>query len=119
MRTPFSTLPRSVTMRRRLAQLLVMAAQLVLLFVPLAEAHADRALRAHVEAPRSTPHPGQHDQKFCPACTLLSMHGRVEPRAQVPSIVQCVTCTAPRPVVRIATVGNRVSSSSRAPPVSP
>ena len=119
MRFSLSTLAHPTKLLRRLGQALAVVTQLVVLVAPLAEAHAEREMRAHAEAPRSAPHPGQHDQKSCPACVLLSMHGRVEDRAEVPSIVQCVSCAAPDVVAGIVVSPHRVSNSSRAPPVSP
>ena len=118
MRLSLSSLAHPTKLLRRLGQALAVVTQLVVLVAPLAEAHVDREMRAHAEAPRSAPHPGQHDQKSCPACVLFSMHGRAESRAEVPSIVQCVTCAAPDVVVGIAAAHHRVSNSSRAPPVS-
>jgi hypothetical protein len=53
---------------------LVLVTQLVALVAPLAEAHEEQPLSAHVEAPRTTPHPGHHVGE-CPACMLLSVHG--------------------------------------------
>src|SRR5690349_12809863 len=59
---------------RRVGRALVLATQLVVLVAPLAEAHDERPLSAHVEAPRTVPHPGHHADE-CPACMLLSVHG--------------------------------------------
>jgi hypothetical protein len=104
-------------MMRRLGQILTIVTQLVVVLAPIAEGHADRVLSGHMEAPRNTPHPGQHDEKLCPACVLLSMHGRVEHRTEFPSIVRRVAAAAPQAVVGTVSQGSRHSNSSRAPPL--
>jgi len=100
---------------RRVGRALVLVTQLVALVAPLAEAHEERPLSAHVEAPRTVPHPGHHAGE-CPACVLLSVHGCPAARPQLEP------CERERVVVpRMAEVhagsgGRSLSNSSRAPP---
>ena len=100
---------------RRFGRALVLATQLVVLVAPLAEAHDERPLRAHVEAPRTVPHPGHHADE-CPACMLLSVHGCPAERPHL-DVCERERGVAPRQsaVVMIAT-GHDLSNSSRAPP---
>jgi hypothetical protein len=100
---------------RRIGRALVLATQLVVLVAPLAEAHDERPLSAHVEAPRTVPHPGHHADE-CPACMLLSVHGRPaeRPRLDVREREQSVV---PRQsVVLVVSAARDLSNSSRAPP---
>ena len=100
---------------RRVGRALVLVTQLVALVAPLAEAHEDRPLRAHVEGPRTTPHPGHHADE-CPECILLSVHGCP---AERPRLGECEyeRSVAPRQSTMVAVSSTRtVSNSSRAPP---
>jgi hypothetical protein len=100
---------------RRLGRALVLATQLVVLVAPLAEAHEERPLRAHVEAPRTIPHPGHHADE-CPACMLLSVHGCPAERPQL-GICDRERSVAPRQsAVLIVSASRDLSNSSRAPP---
>lgn len=117
-----TSVSRSVAARqhwfRRLGRYLAIVTQLVMMLAPLAESHADRELRAHVEGPRSVPHPGQHHPDSCPACQLLSLHGRVAERAQLPDLVLEVMASAPGTAFHASGATVVPSNSSRAPPVS-
>jgi hypothetical protein len=100
---------------RRVGRALVLVTQLVALVAPLAEAHEERPLSAHVEAPRTTPHPG-HYVGECPACMLLSVHGCPAETAQLGEFER-EQCVVPRQsVVQVAVAGRSLSNSSRAPP---
>ena len=115
MNVPFARSPRQLWFRR-FGRLLVLVTQLVALVAPLAEAHEDRPLRAHVEAPRTVPHPGQHAGS-CPACVLLSVHGCPAAAPHLEEVVREAGIVPPRSVVRVATSSRSVSNSSRAPPL--
>ena len=100
---------------RRFGRALVLVTQLVALVAPLAEAHEERPLSAHVEAPRTVPHPGHHAGE-CPACMLLSVHGFPVER---PSLEVCEheQCVVPRQSAeQVVSTGRHLSNSSRAPP---
>jgi len=100
---------------RRAGRALVLVTQLVALVAPLAESHEERPLSAHVEAPRTTPHPGHHVGE-CPACMLLSVHGCPAARAQLEEFER-EACVLPRqPAAQVATTARNLSNSSRAPP---
>jgi hypothetical protein len=101
---------------RRFGRVLLLVTQLVALVAPLAEAHEERGLSAHVEAPRTVPHPGHHADS-CPACMLLSVQGcpAASPRLEEFGRERCVVNR--RSVVQVAARGRSVSNSSRAPPL--
>ena len=100
---------------RRVGRALVLVTQLVALVAPLAEAHEERPLRAHVEAPRTVPHPGHHADE-CPACMLLAVHGRPAERPHFDAR-ECERCAVPRQsAAHVATAVRDLSNSSRAPP---
>jgi len=101
---------------RRFGRALLLVTQLVVLVAPLAEAHEEQPLSAHVEAPRTVPHPGHHADS-CPACMLLTVHGcpAAAPRLEEFSRERCVVPR--RSVVQVAARARRVSNSSRAPPL--
>ena len=92
--------------------------QLVVLLAPIAETHADRQLSAHVEGPRTVPHPGQHNTDSCPACQLLSVLGRGVERSQLPDLVRVVAPSVPATTAAALGATLVVSNSSRAPPLS-
>ncbi|HEX5971900.1 MAG TPA: hypothetical protein VFY85_08250 [Gemmatimonadaceae bacterium] len=100
---------------RRFGRALVLATQLVVLVAPLAEAHDNRPLGAHVESPRTVPHPGHHVDE-CPACLLLSVHGRPaeRPRLELCERERCVV--ASQATEQVVAAGRHPSNSSRAPP---
>lgn len=100
---------------RRVGRALVLVTQLVALVAPLAEAHEELPLSAHVEAPRSTPHPGHHVGE-CPACMLLSVHGVPAAPAQLEEFEREQGVAPRQPVVQVATAAGDLSNSSRAPP---
>jgi len=100
---------------RRLGRALVLATQLVVLVAPLAEAHDDRPLRAHVEAPRTVPHPGHHADE-CPACMLLSVHGCPAGRPQLELCERERNVVPRQSAVLVASASRGLSNSSRAPP---
>ena len=100
---------------RRFGRALVLATQLVVLVAPLAEAHDDQPLRAHVEAPRTVPHPGHHVDE-CPACLLLSVHSRPADRPRLDLWERERSVVTPEPAARVAGTGRHPSNSSRAPP---
>jgi hypothetical protein len=100
---------------RRLGRMLVLVTQLVALVAPLAEAHEDRLLDAHVEAPRTVPHPGHHPDS-CPACMLLSVHGCPVERPRLEPLVLERNVVAPLRATSVASRIRIVSNSSRAPP---
>jgi hypothetical protein len=100
---------------RRVGRALVLVTQLVALVAPLAEAHEERPLSAHVEAPRTVPHPGHHAGE-CPACVLLSVHGCPATRAQL-ELCERERVVVPRlSSVRADRSARGISNSSRAPP---
>ena len=100
---------------RRAGRALVLVTQLVALVAPLAEAHEERPLSAHVEAPRTTPHPGHHVGE-CPACMLLSVHGCPAEPARLGELER-EQCVVPgQCVMHVATAARNPSNSSRAPP---
>jgi len=100
---------------RRFGRALVLATQLVVLVAPLAEAHDDRPLSAHVEAPRTVPHPGHHVDE-CPACLLLSVHGCPADKPQLDLCEREQGVTHRQTAVRAVSTGHHPSNSSRAPP---
>ncbi|HEX6600143.1 MAG TPA: hypothetical protein VF034_12540 [Gemmatimonadaceae bacterium] len=100
---------------RRFGRALVLATQLVVLVAPLAEAHDDRPLSAHVEAPRTVPHPGHHVDE-CPACLLLSVHGCPADKPQLDLCEREQGVTPLQTAVRAVATGHHPSNSSRAPP---
>ena len=116
MPAPSAGPPRCRHWLRRFGRVLVLVTQLVALVVPLAEAHEERALSAHVEAPRTVPHPGDHPD-VCPACRLLSVQGC--PAA--PSLLEeseRAQRTVPRWAVgHVVTIARSFSNASRAPPL--
>ncbi|MEP6621483.1 MAG: hypothetical protein ABJE47_19305 [bacterium] len=112
----FRTAPRRWL--QRLGRFLAVVTQLVVLLAPITESHADRQLGAHVEGPRSAPHPGQHRPDSCPACQLLSLHGRTVERAQLPDLVLEVSPSAPTTASHASDAARLPSNSSRAPPLS-
>jgi hypothetical protein len=102
---------------RRIGRALVLATQLAAAIAPLAEAHGGLVLRAHVEAPRTVPHPGQQADA-CPACMLLSVHGCPAERPRIEEFER-QPCVVPQASVSHAVVLARVfSNASRAPPLS-
>lgn len=115
MNVPFARSTRQQWFRR-FGRVLVLVTQLVALVAPLAEAHEDRPLRAHIEAPRTVPHPGQHADS-CPACMLLSVHGCPAAAPQLEEFVRERSVADPRSVARVAASTRSVSNSSRAPPL--
>jgi hypothetical protein len=92
--------------------------QLVVLLAPLAENHSDRQLGAHVEGPRSVPHPGQHNPDSCPACQIHGLLGPTGERAQLPDVQFAVTASAPTAVSHPIGATLLPSNTSRAPPLS-
>jgi len=100
---------------RRFGRALVLATQLVVLVAPLAEAHEERPLSAHVEAPRTVPHPGHHADE-CPACMLLSVHGCPAERPLF-GVCEPEGSVVPRQSAELVVSTSRdLSNSSRAPP---
>ena len=97
---------------------MAMVTQLVVLLAPVAESHADRQLGAHVEGPRTVPHPGQHNADSCPACQLFSLIGRASERPQLPALIREVHAGVPAAASRASGATVLPSNSSRAPPVS-
>ncbi len=115
MAAPFAGPSRCRKWFRRVGRALVLVTQLVALVAPLAEAHEERPLSAHVEAPRTTPHPGHHVGE-CPACMLLSVHGCPAGTARLGEIER-ERCVVPRQSVsEVVTAVRSLSNSSRAPP---
>jgi hypothetical protein len=94
---------------------LAVVAQLVVLFAPMAEAREDRLLGAHVEAPRTTAHPGHHPES-CPACVLLSVHSRPAERPRLDEVTRRVNALPPAASVYAPLALRAISNSSRAPP---
>ena len=100
---------------RRVGRALVLVTQLVAFVAPLAEAHEERPLSAHVESPRTTPHPGHHVGE-CPACMLLSVHGCPAERAHLEEY-EHEQCVLPRQsAAEVISTARNLSNSSRAPP---
>jgi hypothetical protein len=102
-------------MLRRVGRALAVVAQLVVLFAPMAEAREDRPMGAHVEAPRTTPHPG-HRPESCPACLLLSVHSRPAERPRLGAVARHVNALPPAASVYAPLALRAISNSSRAPP---
>jgi hypothetical protein len=100
---------------RRVGRALVLVTQLVALVAPLAEAHEERPLRSHVEAPRTVPHPGHHADE-CPACMLLAVHGRPAGRTHFEECDRDRSVMPSASVAHVATALRDLSNSSRAPP---
>jgi len=101
---------------RRFGRALVLVTQLVALVAPLAEAHEERPLSAHVEAPRTVPHPGHHADS-CPACMLLSMHGCPAAAPQLEEFVRERGVVLRRSAMQVVVGARSLSNSSRAPPL--
>jgi hypothetical protein len=100
---------------RRFGRALVLGTLRVVLVAPRAVAHDDRPLSAHVEAPRTVPHPGHHVDE-CPACLLLSVHGRPADRPRL-DLCEHEQGVAPREAaLHGPATGRHPSNSSRAPP---
>ena len=115
MAASFAGLSRGRKWFRRVGRALVLVTQLVALVAPLAESHEERPLSAHVEAPRTTPHPGHHVGE-CPACMLLSVHSCPAAGAHLDELER-ERCLVPRqPAMQVATAARNLSNSSRAPP---
>jgi hypothetical protein len=109
--------PRFTRALRHAGRALLVAAQLIVMLAPLDEVHESRAPAAHVEAPRTTPHPG-YSSGSCPACILLSVQAFPSERPRLAPIsrhagVRPVTV----PSYELA-APQAVSNSSRAPPLS-
>jgi hypothetical protein len=101
---------------RRFGRALVLVTQLVAAVAPVAEAHEEQVLSAHVEAPRTVPHPGHHADA-CPACMLLSVHGCPSELPQLEEL-EPERIVVPRVAASHAVAVARVfSNSSRAPPL--
>ena len=100
---------------RRLGRALALVAQLAVLLAPLAEVREERALGAHVEGPRTTAHPG-HRPDSCPACILISMHGRPAERPRLDAVVVQSSQVPPAEPVFATLALRPLSNSSRAPP---
>jgi hypothetical protein len=98
--------------------MLALVAQLAVWGAPIAEGHLGQGLHAHVEGPRTVPHPGQHDSDSCPACSLLSLLGRNIERSTLPDLITEVAASAPTSIAHASGVTRTVSNSSRAPPIS-
>jgi hypothetical protein len=114
----FSTTVRSLFSRnalRRVGRALALVAQLAVLLAPLAEVREERALGAHVEGPRTTAHPG-HRPDSCPACILISMHGRPAERARLDTITPQPSQVPPAEPAFATLALRPPSNSSRAPP---
>ena len=94
---------------------LAMVIQLALVFVPLAEGREERVLSAHVEGPRSVPHPG-HRPDSCPACQLLSTHGIAQERAELPPVTSAAHCVLAQELQHAYGVAVNSANCSRAPP---
>lgn len=100
---------------RRVGRVLAVVAQLVVLFAPLAEAREDRLLGAHVEGPRTAPHPGHHPES-CPACLLLSVHSRPAERPRLSTVARHVNALPPAASTYAPRALRAISNASRAPP---
>jgi len=101
---------------RRLGRSLALVAQLLVVLVPLSEGHEERALSAHVEAPRTAPHVGHHPD-VCPACTLSSILGCIdEPARLADAMVRSVDAIEPAYARTFAQHDRAGSNNSRAPP---
>lgn len=101
---------------RRLGRCLALVAQLLVVLVPLSEGREERALAAHVEAPRTAPHPGYFFE-VCSACTLSSILGRIdEPPRLDDATVRAVDVIEPTFALAFAPGYRTRSNSSRAPP---
>ena len=115
----FRTTSRAVSGRhwlRRLGRSLVLVAQLLVVLVPLSEGREERALSAHVEAPRTAPHVGHHPD-VCPACTLSSILGCIDEPPQLgDAMVRSVDAIEPSFARTFAQSARTGSNDSRAPP---
>ena len=100
---------------RRLGRFLAVAAQLVVLLAPAAEAHEERSLAAHVEAPGNTSHRG-HNPERCPACILLGVHSRAAERTEMPTVGRTERVLPPAAVQYGMPAADAPANSSRAPP---
>jgi hypothetical protein len=98
-----------------LGRALALVIQLAFVVVPMSEGHEERLLGAHVEAPRSAPHPGHHPD-WCPACQMLSVHGLAQQRAELPPISTVVGQCAAARATGFAGVELEHTNCSRAPP---
>lgn len=108
--------PRFTRALHHLGRALVLAAQLVVMLAPLDEVHEARAMAAHVEAPRTTPHPG-YQADSCPACILLSVQAFPSERPRLAPIPHRAGAR-PGSVPSYAHAAARaISNSSRAPPL--
>lgn len=108
--------PRSISWIGKLGRTLALLAQIVVLVAPIAEARETRELAAHVEAPRTVPHPGHHPES-CPACVLQSVFGQPIARQQFDSPVSHVASSVPFAAERSLAAWSSRSNSTRAPPV--
>ncbi|MEP6732949.1 MAG: hypothetical protein ABJE10_20065 [bacterium] len=117
MRIAFLSTSRRRRWLHRLGRTLAMVVQLAMIFTPLAEGREERVLGAHVEAPRTIPHPG-HRPDSCPACQLLSVHGRTESRSELGEVPQASTRCGAQKVTFVVGVELSASNCSRAPPIS-
>jgi hypothetical protein len=101
---------------RRLGRVLAVATQLVVLLAPIAEAHEERGLAAHVEVPGNTSHVG-HNPERCPACILLGVHSRAAERTQIPTVERGERMLPPAAAQYGVVAIDAPANSSRAPPI--
>jgi hypothetical protein len=111
-----ATLARHRAWFRHLGRMLAVVVGLVVLVGPVAEAHDGQGLQAHVEAPRTAPHPGQRPD-VCPACVLLTMHGCVPKREQFVPLVERSSAVPATTAEHASQPACATSNSSRAPPI--
>ncbi len=101
----------------RLGRTLAVVFQLAFVLMPVMEGREERVLSAHVEAPRTAPHPGHHPD-WCPALQMLSVHGLAQARAELPAFPVVATASAVLAAPRRPGVELARTNCSRAPPAS-
>ena len=116
MKNASTLLSRRRNLLHRLGRAFAMVTQLVVLLAPLAEGREERALGAHVEVPRTVPHPGQH-QVACVECVLLTIHGRTEERPRLADLIRTAGSRQVPHTTQPVGIEAEPSNSSRAPPL--
>lgn len=115
MHRPASSRLRVGRWLRTLGQVLALVAQVIVLAAPVAEAHEERGLAAHVEAPGNRQHAG-HNPERCPACILIGVHSSVPERAQIPAVERARRTNAPAAEGCELRSTTAPANSCRAPP---
>ena len=97
--------------------MLAVVIQLAFVLTPMMEGREERVLGSHVEAPRTTAHPGHHPD-WCPVCQMLSVHGLAPSKPELPDFPAFAGRCSATYASHQCGVERTQSNGSRAPPIS-